>query len=54
MENLDKIIQEIKGMDKTKRNELLGELSKDKKTMEQVRGLLSDPEMKKKLKDLLR
>ena len=54
MENLDKIIQEIKGMDKTKRKQLLSEISKDQKTMEQVTNLLRDPEMKKKLKDLLR
>lgn len=54
MENLDKIANELKKMDKKSRKEMLDTLSRDPKIMEQVSSLMDNPEFAKKLKDLLR
>ncbi|MBQ8605287.1 MAG: hypothetical protein IJ408_00985 [Clostridia bacterium] len=54
MENLDKLANELKGMDADKRKQMLSKLSRDPKIMKQVSELMENPEFVKKLKDLLR
>ena len=53
MDKFDEIVSELKKLDKTKQKKLLSELSKDKKTMEQLSGILQNPDIQKKLKDIL-
>ena len=53
MDNFEKIAKELKGMDKGKRKELLSEIKKDPEIMKQVSAFLDNPDVQKKLKDLL-
>ena len=52
--NLEKIIKEVKSMDKSKRKQLLDSISRDPKAMEQLTGLLQNPDIQSKLKDFLK
>ena len=53
MDNLEKLIKEIKSMDKSSRRSLVDSISRDPDTMEKISGLLEDEKIQKKLKDIL-
>lgn len=53
MDNLEKLIKELKSMDKSSRKKLVDSVSRDPDTMSKLKGLLEDESIQKKLKDIL-
>ena len=53
MNDLEKLIKEIKGMDKKTRQKLLNSLASDSETVSKISGLLEDEAIQKKLRDIL-
>lgn len=53
MDNLEKLVKELKSMDKTSRKKLVDAVSRDPDTMSKLKGLLEDESIQKKLKDIL-
>lgn len=53
MDNLEKLLKELKGMDKSSKRSLMDSISNDPDTMKKISGLLEDEKIQKKLKDIL-
>lgn len=53
MDNLDKLIKEIKSMDKKSRQKLLLQLTGDNDTSAKLASVLEDEAIRKKLKEIL-
>lgn len=53
MDNLDKLIKEIKSMDKKSRQKLLSQLTSDSDATSKLASVLEDEAIRKKLKEIL-
>ena len=53
MDKFEKIAKELKSMDKSRKTALVNEIKKDPEIMKQVSAFLENPDVAKKLKDLL-
>ena len=54
MQDIEKLANQLKGMDKESRKEALSKLAQNKELTDKVSKLMEDPAFVKKLKDLLK